>query len=111
MDAVRILLGGGTVGALRAVWLLVIPVCALCVALYAVRLRRTAAGLGCLVSVTVGTVATLLVVQGDDAGSLVGASTTGPAVTMAGAVIALVGTIVILVRPGGRPVVTTGGAP
>lgn len=108
VGALRTLVGG-TLGALLNTWLMVIPVCGLCVALYAVRLRRVSAGLGALVSVVVGTAATLVVVQRDDPAALIGATATGPAVTLIGATVALVGAIAVLASAHGRQ--TTGGSP
>jgi hypothetical protein len=89
--------------ALLTAWLFVIPACGLCVALYALRLRRPAAGFSCVVSVVAGTAAALVIVQGTDPGALIGASATGPAVTLVGATVALVGAIAVLASPWGRP--------
>ncbi len=108
VGALRTLVGGMP-GMLLNAWLLVIPVCVSCAALYAVRLRRTSAALGCVVCAVVGTAAALVVVQGDDPGALVAAAITGPAVTLAGATLALAGAIAVLACPRGGP--TTGGAP
>lgn len=100
---------GGTPGALLNAWLLVIPVTGLSIALYALRLRKVSAGLGCVVSLVVGTAAALVVVQGTNQGALVAATATGPTVTLCGATIALIGAIAVLAGPrGGR---TTGGSP
>jgi hypothetical protein len=87
---------------------MVIPACVVCVALYALRLRRVSAGLGCVVSVVVGTAAALVVVQGTDPGAVVAAAAEGPAVTLAGATVALIGAIAVLASPRGRQ--TTGGS-
>jgi hypothetical protein len=102
--------GGGLPSALMDAWLAVIPASVVSVALYALRLRRTSAVVGCLVSVTVGTAAALVLVQGSDAVTLIGAESTGPAVTLAGATIALIGAITVLGSPQGRQTVTTEGS-
>jgi hypothetical protein len=93
----------GPLNALLTAWLFVIPACGLCIALYALRLRRLSAGIGCAVCVVVGTAAGLVVVQGADPGALIGASATGPAVTLVGATVALVGAIAVLASPWGGP--------
>ncbi|HVV24227.1 MAG TPA: hypothetical protein VHF06_32630 [Pseudonocardiaceae bacterium] len=100
---------GGTPAVVLGAWLFVIPACGLCVALYALRLRRVSAGLSCLVSAVVGTAAGLVVVQGTDPGSLIGPAATGPAVTLIGATVALAGAIAVLASPRGRQ--TTEGSP
>ena len=108
VGALRTLVGG-TPATLLSAWLLVIPACAVCAGLYALRLRRTSAGLGCAVSVVVGTTAALVVVQGTDPGAVVAAAAPGPAVTLVGATVALIGAIAVLAGPRGRQ--TTGGSP
>lgn len=108
VGALRTLVGG-TPAALLNAWLMVIPACAVCVVLYAFRLRRTSAGLGCLVCAVVGTAAALVVVQGTDPGAVVAAVAPGPTVTLVGATVALIGAIAVLAGPRGRQ--TTGGSP
>jgi hypothetical protein len=111
VGALRDLVGNGAPGVLLDAWLTVIPACVVGVALYALRLRRASAAIGCLVSVTVGTTAALVLVQGDDSGALIGAAATGPTVTLVGATLALLGTITVLASPWGRQTVTRGGSP
>lgn len=111
VGALRDLVGVGLPGTLLTAWLMVVPACVVCAGLYLARLRRVSAGFGCLVSVAVGTVAGLVVVQGDDAGSLIAAATAGPAVTLTGATVALVGAIAVLAGPRGRQRELTGGSP
>jgi hypothetical protein len=111
VGALRALVSGGVADTLLNAWLLVIPVCGLSVALYALRLRRVSAALVCLVSAVVGTAAALVVVQRADPGALIAASATGPAVTLAGATAALVGAIAVVAGPHGRQAETTGGSP
>lgn len=100
VGAVRTLLVSGPMSTLLTAWLFVIPVCGVCVALYALRLRRVSAMFACVVSLVVGTAAVLVTVQGSDPGALIGVSMAGPVVTLAGAVAALVGSTAVLARPG-----------
>lgn len=100
VGAIRSLIDGAPNAVLTA-WLFVIPVCALCVALYALRLRRTSAAVGVVVSIVVGTAAVLVAVQGDEPGALVGASAVGPMVTLVGAVVVLLGAAAVLTVPRG----------
>jgi hypothetical protein len=111
VGALRDVIGGSFLGALLTVWLTIIPACVVCAALFLLRLRRTSAGVGCLVSVVVGTAAGLVVVQGDDPRSLISAAPAGPAVTLTGAVVALIGAIAVLAGPRGRQTELTGGSP
>ncbi len=106
--ALRALAGGGASGVLLNAWLMVIPVCGLCIALYALRLRRVSAGLGCVVAGVVAVVA--IVAHSNDWGALIKAVATGPAVTLAGAMLALVGSAAILVGPQVRQLATTRGS-
>jgi hypothetical protein len=110
VGAVRDLVGGFP-GTLLTAWLMVIPACAVCVVLYLLRLRRTSAGFGVLVSVVVGTAAAMVTVQGGDPRSLISPAPTGPAVTLTGATVALVGAIAVLAGPRGRQRELTGGSP
>jgi hypothetical protein len=104
IGAVRGVIDPGPVaGALLDAWLAVIPVCSLCLALYALRLRRSAAALTCVLAIPVGTAAGLLAVQGGDQDALLGMATTGPVVSMVGAGLAFAGAIAVLAGRGGRP--------
>jgi hypothetical protein len=111
IGALRTLVGGsnGLVDALIAAWLVVIPCCAVCVAVYALGLRRVAAVLSCIVSATVGTVAVAVTVQGGGVGTLVGVVDTGPVVTLVGATFSLVGAIIVVTCPHGGDVRAAGG--
>lgn len=116
VGALRTLTEGTTIGTLLDAWLMVIPACVVCLALYALRLRKVSAGLGCLVALAVGAVAGLVTAQGDPAGSLIGPAHPGPVVTLAGATVALAGAIAVLAGPrSGSAVmtraVTRGGTP
>lgn len=87
------------VGALLSAWLVVIPCCALCVAGYALGLRRTAAVLGMILSLVVGTAAGAVTVQGSAPDAVFGPVSTGPVVTLVGATIVLAGAITVMVCP------------
>jgi hypothetical protein len=99
--ALRGLIGGlnDQASALLAGWPAVIPCCAVCVAGYALGLRRSAAVLGLVVAATVGTAAGLVAVQAGGPDSLVAPVTTGPAVTLTGATIVLIGAIIVVICP------------
>jgi hypothetical protein len=111
VGALRDVIGGSFLGALLTAWLMIIPACVACVGLYVLRLRRVSAGFGCLVAVVVGTAAGLVVVQGADPRSLISAAPAGPAVTLTGATVALVGAIAVLAGPRGRQTGLTGDSP
>ncbi|HEX4705557.1 MAG TPA: hypothetical protein VH352_25770 [Pseudonocardiaceae bacterium] len=111
--AVRDLVGGlnAQVSALLAGWPAVIPCCAVSVAGYALGLRRSAAILGLVVAVTVGTAAGLVAVQTTGAAALVGPVTIGPVVTLVGATIVLIGTITVVICPRAARWGAAGGSP
>jgi hypothetical protein len=111
VGALRELVGGGLPGALLTAWLMIIPACVVCAGTFLVRLRRTSAGLTCVVCLVVGTAAGVVVVQGDDPGSLISPAPAGPAVTLTGATVALLGAIAVLAGPRGRQRELTGGSP
>ncbi|HEX4723426.1 MAG TPA: hypothetical protein VH333_12985 [Pseudonocardiaceae bacterium] len=98
-------------GAVLGAWPAVIPCCAVCVAGYALGLRRSAAIVGLLVALVVGTAAGVIAVQGDATKSVVGPADTGPIVTLVGATIMLAGAITVVVCPrAGRWGGTGGGS-
>jgi hypothetical protein len=98
------------VGTLLAAWAVIIPWCAVCVAGYAIGLRRTAAVLGLIMSVVVGTAAGLVAVQGGATGNMIAPVTTGPIVTLTGATIVLAGAIVVVICPRTKRLGTWGGS-
>jgi hypothetical protein len=100
---------GGTEGVLLTGWLMVIPAWALCVALYALRLRRVSAALACLFGALTVAVAVAVIGQRGQAGALIGPVTTGPAVTLIGATLALAGAIGVVAGSGDRKMATTRG--
>jgi hypothetical protein len=101
VGALRGLVAGlnAAAGPLLTAWSVVIPCCAVCIAGYALGLRRSAAVLGVLLSAIVGTAAGLVAVQGGDTDAVVGPVTTGPIVTLVGATIVLAGAITVVVCP------------
>ena len=88
-----------TAGDVLGVWPVVILCCAVCVAGYAVGLRRSAAVLGAIVSLIVGTAAGVVAVQPGATDSVVGPVSTGPVVTLVGATIMLAGAMTVMVCP------------
>ncbi|MCE7003342.1 hypothetical protein LWC34_10960 [Kibdelosporangium philippinense] len=79
------------------IWFGVIPAVAIAIALYALRLRRTAAVLAVILAALMGTISGAAAVQGDDKDGLIGIASTGPVVTLVGAVLALLGAVIVLV--------------
>jgi hypothetical protein len=114
IDALRPLLGDiDGVGAVFTVWFGVIPACALCVASYALGLRRSSAIGAVLVSAVTGTAAGAAAVQAHDATSLIAVAGTGPVVTLAGAAITLLGALAVVIGPHRGPAghtATVGGS-
>ncbi|WP_143091490.1 hypothetical protein [Lentzea albida] len=102
----------GVAGTLvTSVWVGLTPLAMVAIALYVVRFPRFASCIGLLFGTISGTVALLATVQGDSKGSLVGISTAGPATTLAGAVLTIVGAITVLTSTRRSAVRTSGGNP
>jgi hypothetical protein len=78
-------------------WLAVIPAVAIAIALYALGLRRSAAGLAAILAIMMGTIAGVAVVQEGGTNGLVGLASSGPVVTLSGATLALLGAVTVLV--------------
>jgi hypothetical protein len=98
----------GFVGGVVTVWVAMIPLVAVVIAAYALGLRRSAAGVATVMSILLGTISGVAAVQGSDEGSLIGIASSGPTTTLVGAVLALLGAVVVLVTqrkrsPGGEP--------
>lgn len=87
----------GFVGALVNVWVAMIPVVAVTFAIYALGLRRSAAGVAAVMSIIMGTISGVAVVEGGDEGSLIGIASTGPTTTLVGAGLGVLGAVVVLV--------------
>lgn len=91
------------------VWFAVIPAAAVTIAMYALRLRRTAAALAIILALLMGTIAGAATVQGDDKDGLIGIASTGPVVTLVGSVLALLGGVIVLVTQRNRVKHLSGG--
>jgi hypothetical protein len=91
----------GGIGLLLYAWLTVIPLCSVSVALYALRVRRTAALVACLVALLAAVASVVAMANAGGPDDAIGFSPTGPIVTLLGAGAALIGGIVVLrgVRP------------
>jgi hypothetical protein len=87
----------GFVGALVNIWVAMIPVVAITIAVYSIGLRRSAATVATILSIIMGTISGVAAVQGGDEGSLIGIASSGPTITLVGAVLALLGAVVVLV--------------
>lgn len=91
------------VDALPAAWGTVPLLCAACVALFVIRLFRTAAITVVVSMAIVGTAAVLTLVPGGDGAGTFGTVATGPITTIAGVATAVLGAIGVLVtRRGAR---------
>lgn len=75
------------------VWIGVPLLSCVCVGLFALGIRRTAATITTVLAISVGTVALFATVLDDGGSGLIGISTIGPAITLAGACVALVGAL------------------
>ena len=104
------LLDGSPLSLLLDVWVGLAPAITVCVVAYALGLRRTAACVAGVVAVLTGTVATVAIVQVDD-GGLLGVAGTGPAVTLTGSALVLLGAVGVLAGRRSSVVMTTGGTP
>jgi hypothetical protein len=93
------------------IWVGITPLAVLAIALWVVRFRRFAACIGLIFGTITGTVAALAVVQGGDEGSLIGINSIGPAVTLSGAVLAIVGAVTVLTAKTRSAMSTPGGGP
>lgn len=91
-------------------WIAIIPVVTLCVVVYIVGFRRTAAVVSTIVAIFCGTIAGIAtVVSGGD--EVLGIDSTGPNVTLIGSVLALLGSVGVVIgqrrsateNPGGEP--------
>jgi len=92
-------LGEGVLGAVTVAWPAMGIAAALCAALYVLGARRTASVSVLLLSVVVGTIATLPVVLLPGSESTIRVIIVGPIVTLSGAVLAMVGALALFARP------------
>ncbi|HEX3787819.1 MAG TPA: hypothetical protein VHW44_08160 [Pseudonocardiaceae bacterium] len=99
VDVLRELIMSGDAPVISALgyWQAIIPAITVSVALYALRLRRTAACAICVISIGVGAAAGYLALQGHNTDLFIGLAPIGPTVTFVGAVLALVGAVALLI--------------
>lgn len=76
-------------------WLAIIPVLAVGLGLYVLRLRRIALCVICVVCAWAGMVSAFLIVSGGG-GPVIALTTEGPAVTLVGALLALAGGVLVI---------------
>jgi hypothetical protein len=103
-------LGAGPADGLLAAWPAFGGITAACLVLYVLGLRRTAAGGILLLAVLAGTVASAFVVLLPTGDATIRAVLLGPAVTVTGAVLAVVGALTALTWPANRASRRAGGA-
>jgi hypothetical protein len=94
--------------AVFAAWPAVIPVCSVCVALYAVRLRRISSVACVIMGIAVAATATWFASMSNPNG-LIGVESAGPVVTLAGSALAVVGAIAAIAGPTKQPNATPVG--
>jgi hypothetical protein len=87
----------GFISGLVNAWVAMIPAVGITIAVYAIGLRRSAAVVATVLSIIMGTIAGAAAVQGGGESGLVGIASSGPTVTLFGAVLALLGAVVVLV--------------
>jgi hypothetical protein len=92
-------------------WTLLIPAITLCVVVYALGLRRSAATISAAVAIISGTVAGSATVVGGGEEVRLGISSTGPVTTLIGSVLTLVGVVGIFAGRRSRATEDAGGEP
>jgi hypothetical protein len=92
-------------------WTLIIPVSTLCLVVYALGFRRSAATISAVIAIVSGTIAgAASVVSGGEEVRL-GISSAGPTTTLVGAVLTLTGVVGIFAGRRGRATENAGGEP
>ena len=104
-------LDGSPLALVLDAWTLLIPAITLCVVLYAVGLRRSAATISTLVAIISGTVAGSATVVGGGEEVRLGISSTGPVTTLIGSVLTLVGVVGIFAGRRSSATEDAGGEP
>lgn len=104
-------LDGSPLALVLDAWTLLIPAITLCVVVYAVGLRRSAATLSAIVAIISGTVAGSATVLGGGEEVRLGISSTGPVITLIGAVLTLAGAVGIFAGRRTRATEDAGGEP
>jgi MYXO-CTERM domain-containing protein len=102
---------GGPLALLLDAWTLLIPAITVCIVLYAVGLRRSAATFSAVVAIISGTVAGAATVVGGGEEIRLGIASLGPVTTTVGAVLALVGVVAIFAGRRRRATEDAGGEP
>ncbi|MFC4858999.1 hypothetical protein [Actinophytocola glycyrrhizae] len=104
-------LDGNPLALLLDAWTLLIPVITLCIVVYAVGFRRSAATISTVVAIISGTVAGFATVLGGGEDISLGISSTGPVTTLIGSVLALVGVVGIFTGRRSSATEDAGGEP
>jgi len=92
-------------------WTLIIPVVTVCIVLYALGFRRTAATISTIVAIISGTVGGAATVVSGGEGVRLGIASIGPTTTSVGAVLTLVGVVGIFAGRRRRATEDAGGEP
>ena len=104
-------LDGSPLSLILDAWTLLIPAITLCVVLYALGFRRSAATISAIVAIISGTVAGSATVVGGGEEVRLGISNTGPVTTLIGSVMTLVGVLGIFAGRRSRATENAGGEP
>ena len=104
-------LDGSPLALVLDAWTLLIPAITLCVIVYALGFRRSAATISALVAIISGTVAGSATVLGGGEDVRLGISSTGPVTTLIGSVLALVGVVGIFAGRRSSATEDAGGEP
>ena len=104
-------LDGSPLALVLDAWTLLIPAITLCVVVYALGFRRSAATISSIVAIISGTVAGSATVLGGGEEVRLGISNTGPVTTLIGSVLALVGVVGIFAGRRSSATEDAGGEP
>lgn len=104
-------LDGSPLALVLDAWTLLIPVITLCIVVYALGFRRSAATISSIVAIISGTVAGSATVVGGGEEVRLGISSTGPVTTLIGSVLTLVGVVGIFAGRRGSATEDAGGEP
>jgi len=92
-------------------WTMLIPVSTLCLVVYALGFRRTAATISALIAIISGTIAGVAAVVSGGEEVRLGISSAGPTTTLVGAVLALLGVVGVFAGRRARATENAGGEP
>jgi hypothetical protein len=104
-------LDGNALALVLDAWTLLIPAITLCIVVYALGFRRSAATISSIVAIISGTVAGSATVLGGGENVRLGISSTGPVTTLIGSVLTLVGVVGIFAGRRSRATEDAGGEP